>query len=230
MAEGSIWTNRPAAEAGTNAPGVGLATRPAGAFYARTPRRRDAGREGDMFVVTLDRDRLAYVVGWAVHKTCRQCGERWWRVVDLPGGYPPDFELPATWAGGFFVREWVSKSLAHFVFAPGRVLQPASLVSEQGTVVRGLFAVGYFHEGPVAGHRRADQDFQEPKIPGWEVVSRYCLPRPGHHVRAVWRCWLSKVEEEARGTFAPDVEEEVTLCRRCAEAAGEGTREEATTA
>ena len=223
MAEGSIWTNRPAAEAGTTAPGVGLATRPAGAFYARTPRRRDAGGGDTMLVVTLDRNRLGYVVARAVRRTCRQCCAHWWRVYALPGGYPRDYELPAQWAGGLFVREWESRSLAHYVSVASSVLvgasmEPATMVDDDNTVLaRGLFVTGLFHEGPVGGYRRLDQDAPAPWIVGWELIVRYCLPRPGHHVRGVWRCWRSRDDEEARASFSLDLEEEVTLCRHCSE-------------
>jgi len=218
MANKDTKTHRPAAEAGMTAPGVGLATRPAGAFLF-VGSRRDAGEEVDMLVVTLDRNRLGYEVARAVRRSCRQCGERWWRVYALPGGYPRDYELPAEWAGGLFVREWESRSLAHFVHCSGSAWEPASLVDDDtgSLLARGIFAVGLFHEGPLAGHRKVGEPVVEPEIPGWEIIARYCLPRPGHHVRGMWRCWWSRENEEARGEYALDVEEETTICRRCAE-------------
>ena len=185
-----------------------------------------------MLILTLNRNGLGYEIARAVRRTCHRCTQHWWRIYAYPGGYPREYELPARWAGGLFVREWESRSLAHFVHAPGTVWEPASMVSDDGIVVaRGVFATGLFHEGPLAGHRRADEDAVVPWIPGWELVARYCLARPGHHLRGVWRCWASRPSDDVRGEYAPDIDEEVVLCRSCAEQqAAEQSKEGSATA
>jgi hypothetical protein len=207
-------SKHPAAMAGKTAPVAGLATRPAGAFTMG----------GAMLVLVYSANGPRYIVARAIKKNCHHCGERWWRIESYPGGFPPGYEIPAQWAGGLLVREWVSRSGAHFVWATER-LEPAYLA---GSRARGFFATGLFHDGPLAGYRRADEPFPpEPEVPGWEIVARYCLARPGHHLRAIWRAYDSRLEEEAaRHQLAAEIEEESTTCRRCAEQQAAETPEE----
>jgi hypothetical protein len=222
MGRVNVSRNRPAAMAGKTAPAAGLATRPTGAFAFRPAPGVRPGQEGGMFVLEVGRDGAGYMVARAIEKVCDACGGRWWNVVVFPGHLPGNWRLPYTWYGGLFVRPWTSLSGAHFVAAVGDVLRPAIMFGDK--VIRGLFCIGRFHDGPVGDHRPASKIPDElPEVKGWEAVALYTLPGPHHHLRAIWRSYYTEDTERAK---LDGYDERGAVCRRCAEQKAAETPEE----